>query len=169
MMKKLLISIYMILAFAIPLLADDIQGFWKTIDDKTGKQQSVVAIYEFQGKYFGRVIGSYDENNYLYDNIYSPKTQAYAVPGSPYYSGLDIIWNIQKQGNKYKGGSVLDPEHGKVYDAEMWLDNGNLIVRGEILFFGRNVKWLAATDADFPRGFKKPDLTAMTPSIPQIR
>ena len=31
-------------------------GTWKTIDDETGKPKSFVQIYEYQGKYYGKIV-----------------------------------------------------------------------------------------------------------------
>jgi len=45
-MKK--ICLICILVFCSGLRAQDIQGFWKTIDEKTGKPKCIVAIYEYQ-------------------------------------------------------------------------------------------------------------------------
>jgi uncharacterized protein (DUF2147 family) len=156
--------------FAIcPLLeAEEIIGFWKTVDEHTSKVQSVVAIYQYQGKYYGRIIATYDQSGKMADSIYAPKERAPGVKGHPYYAGLDIIYDIQKEGDRYKEGKIIDPEQGKEYDAELWLQDGNLIVRGEILVFGRNQTWPPAQESDFPPDFKKPDLTQLVPRIPQL-
>ncbi len=101
------------------------------------------------------------------DSIYKPVQRAPGVVGNPYYSGLDIIWNLADRGSKFKG-KILDPEHGDVYNAELWIDQGNLVVRGKLLIFGRSQTWLPATKVDFPQGFKMPDLSKMVPSIPVV-
>lgn len=149
--------------------AQDIQGYWKTINDKTHKPESVIGIYEYQGKYFGKLVATYDDNEKIDDTIDAPKYKAPGVVGDPYYVGLDIIYDIKKDGSKFDGGKIVDPEKGDVYDAELWLDKGNLIVRGEILFFGENETWLPMKDTDFPANFKKPDLSKFVPSIPKVK
>lgn len=165
-MKNILILCLIVLWGS--LAADEIVGFWKTVDEHTSKAQSIVAIYEYQGKYYGRIIATLGDDGKIEDSIYSPKERAPGVVGHPYYSGLDIIYDIQKEGDRYKDGKILDPEEGKVYDAEIWKENGNLIVRGEVLFFGRNQTWPPATENDFPAGFKRPDLTKLVPQIPEV-
>lgn len=169
MKKLLLLSMLWLFAFSATLTAEDIVGFWKTVDEQTNKPQSIVAIYQYQGKYYGRLIATYDESGKIDDTIYHPKDKAPGVVGNPYYSGLDFIWGLTKEGSKYTGGQILDPEKGRIYDAEMWIDNGNLIVRGELFVFGRNQTWPPATDSDFPTDFKKPDLTKMVPKIPEAK
>lgn len=166
-MKKLLVlGLGYLFLFTHVLAAQDIVGFWKTVDEHSGKPQSIVAIYENQGKFFGRLIATYNDSGKIDDTIYAPKDRAPGVIGNPYYSGLDFIWNMKAEGPRYKDGKIMDPEKGKIYDAEMWIHGDNLIVRGEFLIFGRNQTWPPALDSDFPQGFKKPDLTAMVPVIP---
>lgn len=167
-MNKLLFFCFALLsAFQSLPSTDDITGFWKTVDDKTGKAQSVVAIYEHKGKYCGRLIVTYRPDGTVKDTLDQRTERAPGVKGEPYYAGLDFIWGLQKEGSKYVNGKIMDPQKGKIYDAELWVQDGNLIVRGKILFIGRNQTWPAAKDSDFPPNFSKPDLTAFVPVIPQ--
>ena len=166
---KINMRVILLLFLSLSLYAaEDIGGFWKTIDDKTGVAQSVIAIYKHQGLYYGRIIGSYDEKGQMKDSIYLPISRSPGLPGNPFYSGLDIIWFLADRGSKFRG-KILDPEHGDVYNSELWIDNGNLVVRGKLLMFGRSQVWVATAPADFPKDFKMPDLTAMVPSIPQYK
>lgn len=151
------------------LFAADITGFWKTIDEKTGLLQSIVAIYPYEGKYFGRLIVTFDETGKIEDTIYNPTSRAPGVVGNPFYAGLDIMWDLKPDGEKFNDGEILDPEHGRLYGAEVWRKGDKLIVRGKVLFLGRNQTWPPAGDADFPAGFKKPDLAAMVPVIPKTQ
>lgn len=164
------ISLYYLLAFSIQLIGQesDVVGFWKAVDNK-GHPQTIVAIYEYQGKYYGRMIANYDDQGKVDDTIYHPKGKSPVLKGNPYYAGMDFMWGLTKEGSKYKNGKILDPEKGKIYNAEMWRDKGNLIVRGEIWVFGENQTWPPAIDQDFPPGFEKPDLTKFVPVIPQIQ
>lgn len=145
--------------------AEDIGGFWKTINEE-GHAQSIIAVYEHDGIYYGRIIGSFDDNGVLKDHIYNPIKRAPGVAGFPFYSGLDIIWNLIDSGVKFKG-KIMDPQKGNVYNSELWVENGNLIVRGKLLMFGRSQTWFPAETTDFPKGFKIPDLKTLVPSIPQ--
>jgi uncharacterized protein (DUF2147 family) len=168
-MKKLFIlNLLFLLATTTGLRAGDIEGFWKTIDEKSGQAQSVVAVYEYQGKYYGRIVGSFDDEGQMKDTMDHPIEHAPGVPGNPPYAGMDIIWDLKQEGSKFKDGHILDPEHGKVYDAELWRDNHNLVVRGQIWVFGRNQVWEPASDSDFPKDFQKPDPKKFVPSIPEL-
>jgi uncharacterized protein (DUF2147 family) len=147
--------------------SESIEGFWKTIDENTGSAQCIIAVYESGGFCYGRIIGTYDEDGKMTDSIYHPIKKAPGLVGNPFYSGLDIIWYLADNGYRFKG-KILDPEHGKVYNSELWIEHGNLIVRGKLFIFGRSQTWLPATKKDFPKDFKMPDLKNITPSIPNI-
>jgi uncharacterized protein (DUF2147 family) len=165
-MKTFFVTILCVLNFCSTLFAQDISGFWKSVDEKSGRVQSMVAIYEYQGKYYGRFIGTYNAKGEVNDTIYAPKDRASGVKGHPYFAGLDFIWNLQEDHSKYRG-KILDPESGKVYNAQLWIKEGNLVVRGHILFFGRSQTWIPASESDFSPSFKKPDPTQFTPVVPE--
>jgi uncharacterized protein (DUF2147 family) len=164
-MKKLFILSFLLL-FCCSLMADNIGGFWQTIDQKTNKPSSVVAIYPYQGKYYGRIIGSYNDKGEIDDSIYAPKGRATGIPGNPYYSGFDFVYNATYEGAGRFSGYVVDPRDGKIYDAELWRSGANLILRGELFMFGRNEVWPPFPDSGFNDKFKKPDLSTFVPVIP---
>lgn len=129
-------------------LKAEVQGFWTTIDDETGQEKSVVEIYEYQGKIFGKIV-----------DIFSNKEATAKLPSSPKIIGLDIIWDLEKQDNKYKNGSILDPKKGKIYGCELWREGDNLIVRGKIAFLGRNQTWKKNSS------FQKDNQSILIPNI----
>jgi len=153
--------------FCYSMIAQEITGFWKSINEETGKAQCIVAIYEYADQFYGRIIGTFDEDQKLSETIYSPKERAPGVIGKPFYCGLDLIWDLTDSGISYKG-KILDPQKGNVYNAELWIENGDLMVRGKWLFVGRNQKWIAALHSDFPKGFKMPNPKTFVPVIPQV-
>lgn len=165
-MKNLLLFF---LLFFHALHADEIVGFWKSIDPKTKEQDSIIAIYECGGCYYGRIILTYDPGGFFADTIYAPYKRAPGMVGEPYYCGLDIIWHLQKRGGKYVDGKILDPLHGKVYNVELWREGRNLVVRGKLLCFGRNHIWIPAEEGDFPPNFQIPNLSLLTPRICQTK
>lgn len=145
---KTLITTLLFALSATFAFASDVIGFWTTIDDETKEAKSVVQIYEHKGKIYGRVV-----------DVLKDKNATAKLPGSPKIIGLDIIWNLKKDGDEYSGGKILDPQKGKVYGCEIWRDGENLIVRGKIAFFGRNQTWL-------PNKTFKGDDKPLTPEIP---
>ena len=142
-MKKILILMMMLLARTV-WAGDDVVGYWTTIDDETNTAKSVVQIYEYQGKIFGRVV-----------ELFQNKEATAKLPDSPLIKGLDVIWDMEKKKDKYTGGEILDPKSGKVYSCDLWREGDKLIVRGKIAFLGRNQTW--EPNADFkPETAEKP-------------
>lgn len=177
MKKTFFLGFFYIFAFNTLLVAEDsssahskdIAGYWKTIDEKTQKPQSIIAIYEYQGKYYGRIVATYNDDGKFDDTIYEPKTRAPGIKGEPYYSGMDIIWNVKKVGHKYSDGHIVDPEKGRVYGVALWTQGDNLVVRGELFIFGRNQTWLPVHENEFSSVYKKPDTSQFVPVIPQVK
>ena len=98
--------------------ANEIVGFWKSFHEKTEKAQCIFAVYEYENRYYGRIIGTYDSvTGEMVDTVYSPKKRAKGLVGDPFFSGLDIIWNLRYKDPKYKG-KVIDPQSGSTYDVE---------------------------------------------------
>ncbi|MFA6929073.1 MAG: DUF2147 domain-containing protein [Lentisphaeria bacterium] len=151
--------------------ADSAEGFWKIIDDETGRLRSIIAVYPYQGRLYGRLIITFDEQEKPKDTIYAQKTRAEKLPDKPYMAGLDIIWNMEKDTAKQRWhkGKILDPKKGKVYSSEITWDaqSQRLVVRGKIGPFGRNQYWIKAVDKDFPEGFVLPDTKQWVPEIPR--
>ena len=145
--------------------AEDIRGFWKTVNED-GVAQCIIAVYSYEGLCYGRIIATFNDEGKIDDSIYHPVKRAPGLAGEPFYSGLDIIWYLQDVGSKFKG-KILDPEHGDVYKSELWVEGDSLIVRGKLFVFGRSQRWFAVTKEDIPKDFKLPDTKTFVPSIPE--
>ncbi len=116
-------------------------GKWKTVDDNTGKTKSVVEISERGGKLYGKVLELFDppEPN--------PVCEECAADDARHMKpivGLEIIRNMEKDGDEWEDGDILDPENGKVYRCKLWVEEGKLKVRGYIAFLYRTQTWLPA-------------------------
>jgi uncharacterized protein (DUF2147 family) len=109
------------------------------VDEKTGKTRSVVEVYEQGGKLFGR-IASIPEP---LDKDGRPKvcTKCVGADKDKPIIGLVIIKDLAPDGERYKGGTILDPEDGKVYKAQVWVEDGALKVRGYVGIFFRTQTW----------------------------
>ncbi len=118
-------------------------GRWKTIDDVTGKVKSVVTIWEEKGKLFGRVQKLVDPDpkdpNPTCDDCSGEQK------GQPVV-GLKILWDLQKDGDAWSGGTILDPANGKTYKCLVSMEDGGakLKVRGFVglSLLGRTQYWL---------------------------
>ncbi|WP_448520600.1 DUF2147 domain-containing protein [Rhodoflexus sp.] len=118
--------------------AQDIVGKWKTIDDEDGKPRSIVEIYKQGDKYFGKITEIYYRPGEVADPVCDKCTDDRK---NKKVIGMVIIRNLEKKGNEFKGGDILDPNNGKIYDCKLWVDNGVLKVRGYIAFLYRTQSW----------------------------
>ena len=117
-------------------------GQWSTVDEKTGKVRSTVEVYDQGGKIFAKITGLSEPN----DEQGKPKTCT-ACQGEDKNKpivGLVIVKDLSASGDRYKGGTILDPEDGKVYKAELWVEDGKLKVRGYLGMFYRTQTWIQA-------------------------
>lgn len=118
-------------------------GLWKTIDDSTGKPRSLVRITESNGVVSGKIeklIREPSEDQ----NPVCDKCEG-DLKGKPVL-GMTILNGLQKDGDSYSGGTVLDPHNGKTYKAKLTVkDEGKkLEMRGYIgaPLFGRTQTWI---------------------------
>ncbi|NNE55708.1 MAG: DUF2147 domain-containing protein [Flavobacteriales bacterium] len=141
-MKKLLVFV---LAFA-PLFAfsQSVFGKWKTIDDETGREKSIVEIYEKDGKVYGKVVELFrlpsEDQDPICDLCDDDRKGKKVL-------GMEIIRDLEQDDDEWEDGTIVDPKNGKVYDCALWLDEDDpnkLQVRGYIMFFFRTQTWLRA-------------------------
>ncbi|BAL94256.1 DUF2147 domain-containing protein [Rubrivivax gelatinosus] len=116
------------------------QGLWRTIDDETGKEKSLVRIVDNAGVFGGRI-----------EKLLDPSKQdakcdkcSDARKGQPVL-GMTIIENVRKNADEpyWDGGTILDPNNGKSYRVRLTPKDGGktLEVRGFIGPFYRNQTW----------------------------
>ncbi|WP_370086597.1 DUF2147 domain-containing protein [Ekhidna sp.] len=141
-MKQVLLIIAICIASSIS--AQSIVGKWKTIDDESGKPRSVVEIFEKDGKYFGKIIQLFREPGEDPDPICE---ECEDHRKGQKVIGMEIITDMKynKGDNVYHKGEIMDPENGNIYDCKLWVEDGNLKVRGYLLFFYRTQTWLPFT------------------------
>lgn len=151
-----------------------ITGLWKCTDEHSNQPRGLVVIYEYHGKYYGRMLATYDNQGHIKDSIIEKKEKAPGVVGSPPYCGMDFIYDLQKEnttrhGNPVYKGKILDPQKGKVYTVEIWRDRNNLVVRGELLIFGKDILWPQANQNDLPKGFSMDRIKNFVPKVPKAK
>ena len=140
---KWLACLVMMMAFSwagVVRAAEPPVGKWNTVDEKTGKVTSEVELYEQGGKLFGKVTSLPNPND-ANGNPLTFTAGKGADKGQPIV-GLVIIKNLSLKGDRYKGGTILDPNDGKIYKAEVWMEGGKLKVRGYIGWFYRTQTWV---------------------------
>jgi uncharacterized protein (DUF2147 family) len=119
-------------------------GLWKTIDDDTKAEKSLIRISESGGVYTGKVEKLLDPSRHdaKCDKCSDDrKDQPIA--------GMTVVRNVkQKDGDAtmWDGGEILDPNNGKTYKVRMKpVDGGKAMeVRGYIgaPLLGRTQTWL---------------------------
>jgi uncharacterized protein (DUF2147 family) len=129
-----------LLAAGAVLAAEAPMGKWKTVDDKTGKVVSEVELYEQGGKLSGKIVGLTEPN----DVQGKPKrcTKCQGADKDQPIVGLVILKDLSASGDRYKGGTILDPADGKVYKAEVWTEDGKLKVRGYLGMLYKTQTWM---------------------------
>ncbi len=142
-MKKTLLTLVVLIAFAVSGSAqvEKIVGKWKTIDDNDGTAKSIVYIFKAtNGKYYGKVEKLFKDPDALCtacegENKNKPKL------------GMIVINNMVEKNNSLTGGTILDPNNGKVYKCNISYNEktGNLEVRGSLDkngWIGRSQTWI---------------------------
>ena len=118
-------------------------GLWKTIDDETKKEKSLVRISDGNGVLSGRIEKLLDPTDKPDDVCDKCSDERKGKP----IVGLSIIRNAKQDGEDksvWTGGEILDPNNGKTYRLRLKpLDGGKqLEVRGYIGPFFRNQTWI---------------------------
>ena len=122
--------------------SNGVLGTWASYDDVSGEKKSLVKIYEKDGKVYGKIVQLFLSPEDPPDPVCDECDE-----DDPRYKqkimGMEIIKGLKKDGDEYNGGTVLDPENGEVYKCKIWLEDGNLILRGYIGFslLGRSQTW----------------------------
>lgn len=118
-------------------------GYWKTIDDVTGKPKSIVKIWETPSHLLvGQVIKIFPTPGK------TPHLVCAACTGNNHNQpivGMIIITGLKAHEHQWNNGKILDPHNGKTYNCSAKIaDNGKkLDVRGYIglPILGRSQTW----------------------------
>ena len=137
-MKKSILTI-LIVAFSFSLNAQTIFGKWNSKNDETGKIDSVVEVYEKNGKAYAKIIEIKDP-----ERQNSVCTECEGKNKGKKILGLNILTGLEKDDDEWSGGKILDPRNGKIYKCYIKLVKPNkLKLRGYIGFslFGKTAYW----------------------------
>ena len=137
-MKKIfLISLFFLFQNSF---SQSVLGKWKTIDDETGVEKSIVEIYEVKGKLFGKIIEIFEAKN--------RNRKCDLCTGDDKDKpilGFVIIRGLKKDDDEYNGGKITDPKNGKTYKCYITLEEKDkLKIRGYIgiSLLGRTQYWV---------------------------
>jgi uncharacterized protein (DUF2147 family) len=142
-MKNSVVLFLVLFSFSTTF-AQSITGKWKTIDDDTGEQKSVVEIYETNGKIYGKIIKLFNPSskNPICKKCKDDKMNKPII-------GMVIIDGLTKDEDAYDDGTILNPSNGKVYSCRLKLEEDHpnrLQVRGYVSFFYKTQYWQRIID-----------------------
>lgn len=120
-------------------IAQNVEGYWKTVDEN-GIAKSIVKVYEteqnkIEGKIY-RIIKNSERDKLC--------TACKGNMKNKPIEGLVIMEGLSFDDDKYNGGTITDPQNGKTYDCKIWVDEENkniLHVRGYVSLFYRTQDW----------------------------
>ena len=138
--------------------ADPVEGYWISMDEKSGKATAGWEIYTVGNQLFGKILSVADhpqaekaskcKDSYAGFPVQG-KVSEMTVVGTPWIFNL----TMDKAGN-WSGGQIIDPNDGKMYKCKITFrpldgkkySKDTLEMRGEIgLGIGRSQYWQKAT------------------------
>ena len=136
-------------AAAVALLAEAVfaqatpAGLWKTIDDNTKKERSLIRISEAGGTFTGRIEKSLDPDakpGAVCDKCTDDRKDKPIV-------GMALIRGVKQNADDkeiFDGGDITDPDNGKIYKVRLKPTEGGKVleVRGYIGPFFRTQTWI---------------------------
>ena len=142
-MNKILLTLLAIITISISGLAQvqNIVGKWKTIDDADGSEKSIIYIFKAtNGKYYGKI-------EHLFKTPEKLCTECSGELNNKPILGMMVVNNLIEHEGSLTGGTILDPNNGKVYKCNISYDanTGKLNVRGSLDkrgLIGRTQNWV---------------------------
>lgn len=133
--------------------AASIEGYWKSIDDRTSEQLAIVEIKKTaDGTFRGKTV-------YVYPNVRGGSGNELCIKCPPPYTnkprlGLEFMTGLvqdPKDPESYIHGKLLEPKSGKIYNGKARLspDGNRLKLRGYmgVSLLGRSVVWIRTDSA----------------------
>lgn len=135
-------AVFFALAFCLAsgiTRGQDVFGKWYSIDPDTGKNESIIRVFEKDQKVYAQIetiLKEEDKDKTCIECTGKDKDKP--------IEGLVIMKGLMKDGDEYNGGKILDPKNGKYYKCYITLEEENkLKLRGYIGFslMGRTEYW----------------------------
>jgi uncharacterized protein (DUF2147 family) len=116
-------------------------GVWRTYDDSDGQAASLVQIEEKNGLIEGRIVKLLPRKGH---DVNAVCDKCEGENKNQPITGMKILWNMKRDGDKYVGGEIFDPNSANTYRCKMHVVDGKLEVRGYlgVSLFGRSQTWL---------------------------
>jgi uncharacterized protein (DUF2147 family) len=159
MVKKLLVLLALAFSAGIVFAVDPVEGYWLSVDDKTGKETAGWHIYVVEGVLYGKMLSSpgkkIDAIAVNCKESYSGYSGDAKVNTLKVFNAVTWIYGLKmKTPGVWIGGSIIDPKDGKQYGCEITFhktDGKNykedtLEMRGKVAFIGVSQFWHQSTE-----------------------
>jgi uncharacterized protein (DUF2147 family) len=158
MISVLFVLTLLLISTGICFADDPAEGFWISVDEKTGKDTAGWEIFVRDGKLYGRILSIAGFPQDAKAELCKDSYKGFPTPGK--VSGMTVVGTIwifnlgpDGQPGQWKGGSVIDPNDGGMYGCKITFHPADgkkhkadtLEMRGTIGFLGRSQFWRKAT------------------------
>ena len=157
--KKVLFTLFLLLiSVSVCFAADPAEGYWISVDEKTGKDTAGWEIFLKDGKLFGKILSIADFPQT--EKAYNCKDSYKGFPASGKVSDMTVVgttWIFSlvpdSKPGQWKGGNIVDPNDGNMYGCKITFHPADgskfkvntLEMRGTIGPFGRSQFWKTST------------------------
>lgn len=156
MLNRMLIKAivgFSIACASLTTFAASIEGYWKSIEERTGEQLSIVEIRKGNdGRYHGKIVYRYPNSHGI---ALTNCTKCPAPNTNKPILGLEILSGFREDPDKadaYIDGRVLEPTSGRIYKGKAVVtgEGKRLRMRGYmgVSALGRTVVWLRTDSAN---------------------
>jgi len=157
-MKKIVTTLIVVFVCAVAAFAaDPVEGFWLSVDDKTGEIKSGWEMYESNGYMYGKMLSAVGHSSTTkaarcresYANFpIAGKVNQLPLLGTPWIFGLR-----RESPGTWTNGNVINPEDGNMYKCSLIHHPADgkkfkqeaLEIRGQLLVFSGSQYWRRAT------------------------
>ncbi len=122
--------------------ADPVEGFWTSIDEETNEPTAYWQLTVTDGELKGVIVRLPEGKN----------PEAVCDKCEDEYKDMPIIGTTwlhlkkQKSDGTWEDGFIIDSGKGKKYKAKVWVEDGDLKVRGYVGFLHRTQTWKRVDD-----------------------
>jgi len=157
-MKKIIATVIAVLAFTgAAFAADPVEGFWLSVDDKTGEIKSGWEIYENNGYMYGKMLSAVGSSSTTKATRCRDSYAGFPVAGKVNQLpllGTPWMFGLRRESpGKWTNGNIVNPEDGNMYKLSLIhhpadgkkFQQEALEIRGQLLVFSGSQYWKRAT------------------------
>jgi uncharacterized protein (DUF2147 family) len=157
-MKKIITTAIVILVYAgAAFAADPVEGFWLSVDDKSGEIKSGWEIYESNGVLYGKMLSAVGFSSTTRASRCRDSYAGFPIAGKANQLpllGTPWIFGLRRESpGRWTNGNIINPEDGNMYkctlihhpaDGKKFKQEA-LEIRGQLLVFSGSQYWKRAT------------------------